>query len=169
LTVDYLVEQEQTFDNSDDYNTEHFRYQTFRRYLNSKDKLSDTEFDNYLRLAFSDNDSLMAGSAAVDLFKMVGLTDFQFEKLCKTIGYFGGWTEKIVIGQTLLRQLKANKLTTELFKECLKNDDIAVHEYILDIADLNQLQELALNSKNKKIRNIASEKVIRLTRQQNRR
>jgi hypothetical protein len=34
-----------------------------------------------------------------------------------------------------------------------------------DIADLNQLQELAINGKSKKIRNIASEKVNRPTRQ----
>jgi hypothetical protein len=167
LTIAYLVEQDHTFDNSDDQNTEHYRYQTFRHYLSSKGKLSDIEFDNYLRLTFSDNDTLMAGSAAVDLFTKVDLTDFQFEKLCKTIGHFGVWTEKVVTRQTLLRQLKASKLTTDLFKECLVNGDSAIHEYILDIADLNQLQELAINGKNKKIRNIASEKVNRLTRQQN--
>jgi hypothetical protein len=36
LTIDYLVEQEQIFDNSDDQNTEHYRYQAFRHYLGSK-------------------------------------------------------------------------------------------------------------------------------------
>jgi hypothetical protein len=88
LTIDYLVEQEQIFDNSDDQNTEHYRYQAFRHYLGSKDKLSDIEFDNYLQLTFEDNDPLMAGSAAVDLFNKVDLTNYQFEKLCKTIGHF---------------------------------------------------------------------------------
>ncbi|MCC6761949.1 MAG: hypothetical protein IT252_12080 [Chitinophagaceae bacterium] len=167
LTIDYLIEQEQTFDNSDDQNTEHYRYHTFRHYLSSKNKLSDIEFDNYLELTFADNDQLMAGSAAVDLFTKVNLTDFQFEKLSKSIGHFGEWTEKVVTRQTLLRQLKASKLTTALFRECLVKGDSAIHEYILDISDLNQLQELAINGKNKKIRNIASEKVKRLTRQQN--
>jgi hypothetical protein len=167
LTIDYLAEQEQFFDNSDDQNTEHYRYQTFRHYLSSKDKLSDIEFDNYLKLTFEENDPLMAGSAAADLFNKLDLTNFQFEKLCKTIGHFGEWTEKVVTRQTLLRQLKLSKLTTELLKECIVNGDSVIHEYILDIADLNQLQELTINGKNKKIRNIASEKVNRLTRQQN--
>jgi hypothetical protein len=57
----------------------------------------------------------MAGSAAVDLFNKVDLTNYQFEKLCKTIGHFGEWTEKVVTRQTLLRQLKLSKLTTDLF------------------------------------------------------
>ena len=167
LTIDYLIEQEQTFDNSDDQNTEHYRYQTFRHYLSAKDTLSNIEFDKYMRLTFEDSDPLMAGSAAVDLFNKVDLTDLQFEKLCKTLGYFGEWTNKVVTRQTLLRQLKASKLTTDLFKECIVSGDSVIHEYILDFADFDQLQELVINGKNKKIRNIATDKLNRLTRQQN--
>jgi hypothetical protein len=167
LTIDYLIEQEQTFDNSDDQNTEHYRYQTFRYYLSSKNKLSDYEFDNYLKLTFEDSDTLMAGSAAVDLFNYVELTDLQFDKLCKAIGHFGKWTEKVVTRQILLRQLKTSEMTTDLFKECIINGDSVIHEYILEIADLNQLKELTINGKNKKIRNIATEKVNKQERQQN--
>ena len=167
LTIDYLIQQEQVFDKSDDQNTEHYRYQTFRHYLSSKSKLLDIEFDNYLRLTFEDNDPLMAGSAAVELFNKTDLTQQQFKKLCKTIGHFGVWTEKVVTRQTLLRQLRTSKLTSELFKECVVNGDSVIHEYILDIADLNQLQELVINGKNKKIRNIANEKLNMLTRRQN--
>ena len=167
LTIDYLIQQEQVFDKSDDQNTEHYRYQTFRHYLSSKSKLLDIEFDNYLRLTFEDNDPLMAGSAAVELFNKTDLTQQQFKKLCKTIEHFGVWTEKVVTRQTLLRQLRTSKLTSELFKECVVNGDSVIHEYILDIADLNQLQELVINGKNKKIRNIANEKLNMLTRRQN--
>jgi hypothetical protein len=103
----------------------------------------------------------------VDLFNKVDLTDFQFEKLCKSIRHFGEWTAKVVTRQNLLRQIKASKLTTDLFKKCIVNGDSVIQEYIIDISDLNQLQELAINGKNRKIRNIALEKVNRLTRQQN--
>lgn len=164
LTIDNLIEQEQTFDNSNDQNTEHYRYQTFVYYLSSKNKLSDYEFNNYLKLTFEDSDPVMAGSAAANLFNKVELTALQFDKLCKTIGHFGEWTKKIVTRQILLRKLKTSKLTTDLFKECIVNGDSVIHEYLLEIADINQLKELIIKGKNKKIRNIATEKVNRLVR-----
>jgi hypothetical protein len=167
LTIDNLIEQEQIFDNSNDHNTEHYRSQTFLHYLNSKNKLSEIEFDNYLRLTCEDNDQLMAGSAAVALFSKTDLTQQQFEKLCKSLQHFGKWTEKVVTRQTLLRKLRTSKLTSDLFKECIAIGDTIIHEYILDIADLNQLHELVTNGKTKKIRNVAKEKLNKLIRQQN--
>lgn len=167
LTIEYLVEQEVVFDNCEDQNTEHYRYSTFRQYLSSKDNLSDTELDNYLRLTFLDIDPLMAGSAAIDLFNRTNLTEQQFQKLCNSIHYFGEWTEKVVTRQTLLRQLRTSKLTDDLFKKCIENGDSVIHEYILDIADNDQLEELVIIGKNKQIRNIASEKLQRIKLQKN--
>ncbi|MGV0923744.1 hypothetical protein [Empedobacter tilapiae] len=167
LTIEYLNEQEKVFENSNDQNTEHYRYSTFRQYLSSKSNLSDTEFDNYLRLTLADIDILMASSAAVDLFNMKDLTEQQFQKLCNSIGHFGKWTEKVVTRQTLLRQLRTNKLTDDIFKKCIEKGDSVIHEYIIDIANINQLEELIIKGKNKKIRNIASEKLKRLTKQKN--
>ncbi|MBS1750007.1 MAG: hypothetical protein JST63_08885 [Bacteroidetes bacterium] len=167
LTIEYLNEQVKTFDNSNDQNKEHYRMNAFRHYLSLKNNLSDIEFDNYLELIFKDNDALMAGTAMADLFNKVNLTDFQFEKLSKSIRHFGHWTEKVITRQTLLRKLKTNNLTDELFKECIKNGDSVIHEYMLDLADFNQLQELVIFGKNKKIRNIATEKLNKLTKQQN--
>ncbi len=167
LTIEYLIEQVQTFDNGDDQNTEHYRMNAFRHYLSSKNNLLDIEFDNYLELALKDNDVLMAGTATADLFNKVDSTDLQFEKLSKSIRHFGDWTEKVVTRQTLLRKLNTNNLTDEFFKECITDGDSVIHEYILDLANFNQLQELVINGKNKKIRNIAIEKLNRITRQQN--
>jgi hypothetical protein len=168
LTIEYLTEQEKIFDKSGDQNTEHYRYHTFRNYLSSKKKLSNTELDNYLQLTFNDSEQLMAGSATVDLFNTVALTDLQFDKLCRVIGHFGEWTEKIVARQKLLKKLRTTKLTGDLFNECIVNGDSVIHEFILDVADLNQLQELVVKGKNKKIRNIATEKFNRLTQQKSR-
>ena len=167
LTIEHLIEQEKVFENSDDQNTEHYRYSTFRQYLSSKNNLSDTEFDNFLRLAFADSDSIMAGSAVVDLFNRTHLTEEQFQNLCNSIGHFGEWTEKIVTRQTLLRQLRTNNLTDDLLKVCIEIGDSVIHEYILDIADTNQLEELTIKGKNKKIKNMASDKLKKLTLNKN--
>ena len=128
LTIQYLNEQQEVFKNSDDKNSEHYRYSTFRQYLSSKKQLSDIEFDNYLRLTFADIDSLMAGSATIDLFNMTDLTEQQLQKLCNSIGHFGEWTEKLITRQILLRQLRTNKLTEHLFKECIEKGDSIIHE-----------------------------------------
>ena len=167
LTIDQLIEQVKIFGKSNDHNTEHFRYQTFRHYLSSKRELSDKEFDIYLRLTFTDPDPVMAGSATVDIFDKIDLTNLQFQKLCKTVGHFGEWTEKVVTRQILLRQLRTSKLTDELFKDCIENGDSIIHYFIIDIADINQLQGLVIKGRNNKIRKMALEKLTRLTQQLN--
>ena len=159
LTMERLIAQEQEFNNGNDKNTEHYRYRTFRDYLSSKTKLSDMEFDNFLELTMHDQDPLMAGSAAADLFRMVDLMPFQFQKLCKVIGHFGEWTSKVILRQTLLRELKHSELTADLFTKCMENGDSVVHEYLLGIANLAQLQELAIKGRNKGIRNVATQKI----------
>ena len=164
LTIEYFLVQEQEFNHSDDKFTEHYRYRAFTDYLSSKSQLSDTEFENYLKLTLADEDPLMAGAAATDLFrKRIDLTEHQFHKLCKTLGHFGEWTNKVVIRQTLLRKLKQNKMTTDLFRECIENGDSVVHGCILEIADKNQLQELVLKGSNKRIKKIAAKKLKELS------
>ena len=164
LTIDNLITQEQAFDNSTDKNQEHYRYQTFKQYLDSKSQLSEIEFDHYLSLTFQDNDPIMAGSAAAYLFNRPDLNDSQFERLCELMRHFGEWTGKVVTRQKLLRRLRVTNLTTDLFKECILYGDSVIHEYILNMADLDQLQQLAIVGKTKKVRNIANEKLNKLTR-----
>ena len=163
LNLELLEEQTTLFDNNDDKNTEHYRYFSFKQYLSSKNDLSDTEFDNYLKLVFADSDSVMASSAALELFKSVELTEQQFQRLCTSIRYFGNWTEKIVTRQTLLRKLKSSNLTDELFNECIKIGDSFVQEHIIDLVDANKLQELSIKGKNKKIRTMASERLNKIS------
>jgi len=166
LTIEYLLAQEQEFDNSDsdDKNTEHYRYGAFKNYLSSKSKLSDKEFENYLKLTLADDDTLMASAVAIDLFRRIDLTEDQFRQLCKTLGHFGEWTNKEAIRQTLLRKLRQGKMTTDLFRECVENGDSVVHECVLEIADINQLHALVLKGKNRRIKTLAAKKLQKLTR-----
>ena len=61
--------------------------------------------------------------------------------------------------------IKKEKLTADLFLKCVENGDSVVQECLLEMADVNQLQELALKGKNKSIRTIAAKKVKELSRQ----
>lgn len=154
LTLDDLITQEQILDISEDKNKEHYRYSTFRQYLSTKSSLSDIAFENYLQLTLTDADPIMAASAAIDLFHKIDLTDLQFQQLCNAIGHFGVWTDKIVKRQNLLRQLKIDGLNPMLFNDCLANGDSAVLEYLIGIADKNQLETLARSAQTKRIRSL---------------
>ncbi len=104
------------------------------------------------------------GSATVDLFSNVDLTDFQFQRLCESVGQFGKWTIKIIRRHNLLRKLKSSKLTNELFTECMNSGDNVLQEYLIDIADINQLQDLIKGGQNRRLRNLASEEFIKQSR-----
>ena len=166
LTIQQLISQEQEFDNSEDKNTEHYRCGAFVDFLQNRIKLSDTDFDNLIVLILQDEDESMANAITVTIFETIELTDSQFEKLCATIMHFGDRSEKI-IRYRLLRKLKHSALTDEFLEECIENGDCVVHEHILEIANVIQLQELTIKGRNKRIRNVATEKLKKLTRQIN--
>jgi Fe-S-cluster formation regulator IscX/YfhJ len=86
LTISSLSEQEELIDLSEDKNPEHYRYKTLRQFINSKKQLTDEEFENYLKLTLNDPDEILGGSATVDLFNDVDLTDIQFQRLCESVG-----------------------------------------------------------------------------------
>lgn len=74
LTEEHLNKQLEFFNNSDDKNTEHYRYATFMQYLTSKGSLTDTELDNYLKLVCSAKDSIMTGSVIANFLARISLT-----------------------------------------------------------------------------------------------
>ena len=161
MTEQELVEQVAIFEKSDDKNTEHYRYRTFRRYLTTRKVLTDKELENYLKVASAEKDEPMASSAIVDILREIELTDLQFNKVCLEIAGLGLGTsaKKIITRQVLLRKLNTNKLTDELFTECLVNGDRVVHEYLLNLSDPKQLKQIAEYGATKAIKNIATEKI----------
>lgn len=164
LTEQELVEQFAIFEKSDDKNTEHYRYGTFRKYLTTRKVLTDKELDNYLKVASSEKDEPMASAAIVDILREIELTDLQFDKVCSEIKELGLGisTEKIISRQVLLRKLKTKKLTDELFAESLTNGDSVVHEYLLNLSDVKQLKQIAEYGASKAIKNIATEKLNKI-------
>ncbi|MFD0939534.1 hypothetical protein [Pedobacter boryungensis] len=106
LTKQVLNEQLKEFDKSDDKNTEHYRYETFRKFLTIKKILTDNELSNYIKVAKSDEDEIMANSAILDILTEIELTNFQFDKVCSEIEELGlgPSAQKTISQQKLLRR-----------------------------------------------------------------
>ena len=85
LTEEELDEQIRIFETSDDKSTEHYRYASFKKYLDSHRKLDDEGISKYLHLAEIDEDKMMAGAAVIDLFYALNLNDDQFNKICEKL------------------------------------------------------------------------------------
>lgn len=162
LSPEYLHQQKLFFNESDDKNTEHYRYRAFSDYLHGKQRLTDTSFDHYLQLALLDPNPMIAGSAISDLFKSIDLTERQFDLLCKTILTFGDWAQKIVLRHTLLRKLKTETFSNTLFRECMEDGDGFVQHKLLGLANREQLDELANEACNNQIRRMAKVELRRL-------
>ena len=124
--------------------------------------MSDVEFNNYLELSMNDKDQSMAGSATINLFRFIELTDNQFDKLTKAISTFGSWTEKIIIRETFKRKLKTYILSDALFTECMETADSVIQEILLTKASASQLLQLLENGQTKKIRNISNDKLKKM-------
>jgi hypothetical protein len=158
LTHELLVEQYHALNRSDDQHTEHYRYGTFRRYLNDRIHLTDNELTGYLQVALAEPDSVMGGAAAKDLFTEIDLTDQQFLKVCeKLVEFPGEWVAAICLRQRMLRQLAGSTPTAALFDECLMHGDSVVHKKLLQMADASQLATLATSGKTHAIRNMATQ------------
>lgn len=162
LSPEYLLQQKVFFDESGDKNTEHYRYRAFSDYLHGKPCLTDTAFDHYLQLALLDPAPLMAGSALSDLFKSIDLTEQQFDRLSKAILAFGDWAGKIVLRHSLLRKLRTEAFNDRLFRECMEHGDSFVQQKLLNLANREQLEELANQACNRQIRNMAKVELRRL-------
>lgn len=157
LTREALEEQVQLFDRGEDPNTEHYRYAVCMDYLQSKETFSEFELERFFDLLRGDPDTQMAGSAAMNMFEQIELTDEQFDWLSWKVSVFGEWTGKIVFRYKLLRKLRNEEHTDDLIGECMAKGDSFVQDYLLDHCQLteSQLQELSVHGKNKQIRTVA--------------
>lgn len=163
LTLEILSEQEQLFNKGEDQNTEHYRFATCVHYLQSKKELSDLEFERYFMILQEDPNTYMAGSAVIEVFKWIRLTEKQFEVFPNRAIGFGDWMQKIIFREQLLHQLKTKSHDMEFINSCIQNGDSVVQRYLLKQCDLNQdqLEQLSVHGKNKQIRTVSKEKILK--------
>ncbi len=158
LTKELLSAQVHTFQHAEDKNPEHYRYACFRNYLADKERLTDEELARYIGLAMADEDRAIAGAALVDVFK-TQLTHTQFHTLITQLEALGTWTSTVIARQILLRRLSQEVLTEALFEECFAQGDNVVQEYLIHVANREQLHILASKGRTKRIRSMALERL----------
>lgn len=164
LTKENLHDQLELFKTGGDTNTEHYRYKTLIDFIESKSIISDVDLSNFLEIAISDADASMSSSAMERFLKKDYLTDKQFKMLSASLSDFGDWTEKVIARQKLIRRLKAEELTEELFRESLLSNDKVIHTILLSLVEheKNRLEALAKNAANSKIKNQAAQLLKKL-------
>ncbi len=171
ITPEEFEKQLNHFLASEEKVQENYRFTSFVNWLNSKEKLSDRELENFVELAVEDSNEHMAGSALKELIESPKITDKQFEHLKIQFSTFGDWTKKVVLRETLIRRLNNEPLSLELFEECLdyKNtfeDSRLLVSIIQNTEDLDILSRFAESPVGKRIKTLADKKINKIIRSQ---
>lgn len=67
LTLDILQKQLNEFNKGKDKNTEHYRYATFKNYLQTQSSLSEEQISHLFNIIKTESDNSMASSMAIDI------------------------------------------------------------------------------------------------------
>lgn len=96
MTMKQLEQQIAQYERKEDLNTEHYRYATFKRAINSIETFKDAQINHLIILMTEDADKTMAGSALVELLRKKHLTQTQFMRVEKALTGFGDWTHNVI-------------------------------------------------------------------------
>lgn len=154
LTEDKLDALGREFDTSDDKNTEHYRYATFRSFLASHQPLSPSEAEALYELGEQDPDPCMGGAMMHDI---VDLPECPASVLHRAAGSGQNHLVQLVRRKELLSELDAG-LTPDVFMRCLSSRDSTVQRELLTRWELSQeqLECLSQAGSNRAIRNMAA-------------
>ncbi len=105
LTLDILETQVNDFNNDEDENTEHYRYLTFKNYLQTQSSLSVEQISHLFDIIKIDADNSMASSMAIDLLKTKTLTESQFNIVADLLkNLFGDHMQNYIDQEIFWRQ-----------------------------------------------------------------
>ncbi len=164
LTEEILDYQLSEFQKGEDQNCEHYRYGTFKNWINQKSGFTNLEIKQFIELALEDSDLIMAGSAVKDLFTNPKISNHQYDLIKKELSKFGDWTIKLIHREGLKKRLESEPLTNELVHSCIHhlqsfNENFLI-ELIIDKADrIEMINQFTTSDFGKKIRNLANEKI----------
>lgn len=169
LTPEMFDKQLNHFIASEEKIAENYRFTSFVNWLDSKEKISDREMENFVELAVEDQNEYMAGSALKELIESPKITDKQFNHLKIQFSTFGDWTKKVILRETLIRRLNNEELSLELFEECLlyKNqykDSRLLISIINQTEDFDILSRFAESPVGKRIKTLADKKINKIIR-----
>jgi len=96
LSKELLAEQLIELKKGEDTNTEHYRYRTFKSFIESNPKFTDNQVNQFIELTQIDPDTTMAGSALSEFIQSGKLNSNQYLKAKQAFIEFGEWTKKVI-------------------------------------------------------------------------
>lgn len=156
IDEEYICKEYESYLESEDKNTEHYRYGSFKKLLKREDFFTDEKIKYYIELAVADN--FLSTSAIVDLIRCKYLTDEQFTNLLTYLPNDNPILDKVYNREKLLRLLsRTTNLTQEMFDLMFSTADSVIHLALVERNDLSyhQLLVLSTSGNNKAIRNLA--------------
>lgn len=172
LDEETLSKQLADFEKGGDKGIEQYRYTSFQNWLEGKEKLTNIEVNNYVELANDDKDERMSGLAITDLFVSSKISNQQFDMIKLNLPEFGKWTFKLITREVLIRRIKNEELTSELFNLCYNykkeyNDNRLLISIIKKTDNVEFLSLFAEIKIGKKIKTLASNKLNQLVKSEN--
>lgn len=172
LDGEILSKQIADFEKGGDKGVGHYRYTSFQNWLEGKEKLTNIEVNKYVELANDDKDERMSGLAITDLFVSPKISDQQFDMIKLNLPEFGKWTHKLITREVLLRRIKKEELTSELFNLCFNykkefNDNRLLINIIKKTDSVEFLSLFAKLEIGKKIKTLASNKLNKIVKAEN--
>ncbi len=167
LTEEILINQFSEFQKGDSKNAEHYRYGTFKYWLDPKNQFTNLEIEQFIELALEDSDQFMAGSALKELFTHPDISDHQFNLIKKELSKFGDWAIKLIQREELKKKIEREPLTKELVQACINhrqvfNENVLI-ELIIDKANgIEIVHQFTEKEFGQRIRNLANEKIKRI-------
>ena len=108
-------EQVQMFKISEDKCTEHYRYRTFQKIIDSKSQFSDDDIKNLIHLIKIDEDQAMSSSILSALFDSKKLTELQFGVVRQELLKYGNWAEMKVQKHDMGIRIREDPNSVSLF------------------------------------------------------
>lgn len=96
ITESELEAQIEKYNSSDDKNSEHYRYRTLQKWIQSKQEFSNQEIEQFIEIATEDSDLMMSGAAYKILISSSKINEKQFDLLASNFSYFGEWTNRVL-------------------------------------------------------------------------
>ena len=96
LSKEILEQQLSEFNKGEDTNSEHYRYRTFKSFIQNNPKFTDNQVNHFIELTQIDPDETMAGSALSEFIQSGKLNPNQYLITKQAFIEFGEWTKKVI-------------------------------------------------------------------------
>jgi len=155
---EFLRQQYDEFQDSDDKNQEHYRHGAFIRFLNQRERLSEGEIEAIFELTDNGSDGCdLLVNRIMGLLESGLLTDDQLSELAVFPVVRETPIQKRYQRCLLIRRLTAEGLTDDVFDAICESQDADLHRVLLRRSDLSRdhVKWLSENGGNKSVRNQA--------------